>query len=80
MTVALEVLYIDAEDEWEGIHAGLLSADAITKRRTKLRKLQLSEERRYFPEGVELPAMLIGLATAQASSYFENTFSGESAQ
>ncbi len=77
LTVALEVLYIDAEDEWESIHAGRLSADAITKRRTKLRKLQLAEERRYFPEGVELPPDLIRLATEDANAYFEVTFSGE---
>ena len=80
LTIALEVLYIDAEDEWEAIHAGRLPAEAITKRRTKLRKLQLAEEKRFFPDGVELPAALIRLATSQANAYFETTFSGESAQ
>jgi hypothetical protein len=80
LTVALEVLYIDAEDEWESIHAGRLSAEAITKRRSKLRKLQLTEERRYFPEGVELPADLIRLATEDANAYFLRTFGGEATQ
>lgn len=80
LTVALEVLYIDAEDEWESIHAGRMSADAINKRRTKLRKLQLAEEKRFFPEGVELPQALIRLATEEANAYFELTFSGEAFQ
>ncbi|MEI9965795.1 MAG: hypothetical protein WDM92_15245 [Caulobacteraceae bacterium] len=71
LTVALEVLYIDAEDEWESIYAGRLSADAIVKRRTRLRKLQLVEERKHFPDGLELPADLIRLATIEAKAYFE---------
>jgi len=79
LTVALEVLYIDAEDEWETIHLGGLSGEAINKRRTKLRKLQLAEERRYFPEGTELPPKLIRLATDEANAYFSRTFSEESA-
>jgi hypothetical protein len=80
LTVALEVIYIDAEDEWESIHAGRLTAAEITKQRTKLRKLQLAEERKFFPEGVELPQSLIRLATEEANAYFETTFSGEAAQ
>jgi hypothetical protein len=80
LTVALEVLYIDAEDDWESIHAGRLAAEAITRRRTKLRKLQLAEEKRFFPEGVELPPALIRLATEEVGAYFELTFSGESSQ
>ncbi len=80
LTVASDVLYIDAEDEWESIHAGRLPSDTITKRRTKLRKLQVAEERRYFPEGVELPASLIRLATDEANAYFQLTSSGEASQ
>jgi hypothetical protein len=80
LAIALEVLYFDAEDEWEGIRGGRLSTDTITKRRTKLRKFKLAEERRYFPDGIELPAALIRLATIEASAYFTTMFSGESAQ
>jgi hypothetical protein len=80
LTVALEVVYIDAEDEWESIYAGRLTAEAITKRRTKLRKLRLSEERRFFPEGVELPNALIQLASQEAEAYFNDVFSGEAAK
>jgi hypothetical protein len=61
LTVALEVIYIDAEDEWERIYAGRLSNAEITKRRTQLRKLQLEAERKHFPEGFEPPAKLVAL-------------------
>lgn len=77
LTVALELLCYDAEDEWESIHAGRMSADGIVKARTRLRKLQLAEERRHFPDGLELPAPLIALATREATDYFEITYSGE---
>lgn len=77
LTVALEVIYIDAEDEWEAIHAGWLSAAEIIKRRTKLRKLQLAEEKRHFPEGLEFPPKLIRLATEEAQAYFKVTYSEE---
>lgn len=77
LTVALELLCFDAEDEWESIHAGRISADEIVKARTRLRKLQLSEERRHFPDGLELPTRLISLATNEAKTYFEVTYSGE---
>ena len=77
LTVALEVVYIDAEEEWESIFAGAVPADAISKRRTRLRKLQLDAERKHFPEGLELPADLIKLATEEARAYFEATFRQE---
>ena len=77
LTVALELLYIDSEDEWEGIFAGTLAADSISKRRTRLRKLQLDAERKHFPEGLELPPDLIRLATDETRAYFEATFSEE---
>lgn len=77
LTVALEIVYIDAEEEWEGIFAGRLAAEAISKRRTRLRKLQLDAERKHFAEGLELPPDLIKLATEEARAYFEATFSEE---
>ncbi len=74
LTVALELLCFDAEDEWEGVRSGRLSADAIVKARTRLRKLQLAEERRHFPEGLDLPPDLIALATSEAKDYFRITY------
>ena len=78
LTVAMELIYIDAEDEWESIFAGKLQPEAINKRRTKLRKLQLEAEKRHFPEGFEPDAKLIGLATDEANAYFALVFKEES--
>jgi hypothetical protein len=38
LTVAPELLLIDAEDEWEKIHIGKIEDEAIIERRTRLRK------------------------------------------
>ncbi len=76
LTVAMELLWIDAEEEWESIYSGQLSEDKITKRRTQLRKLQLDAERKYFPEGFEPGDKLIRLAELEASTYFELTYKG----
>ncbi len=80
LTVALELLYIDAEDEWESIYRGSMKDEDITKRRTKLRKLQLDAERKHFPDGFEPSQKLIALATAEASAYFALTYSQEASQ
>jgi hypothetical protein len=77
LTIALEVIYIDAEDEWESIYAGRVSDEEINKRRTKLRKLQLDAEQRFFPDGVEFPKALIEVATVETSDYFKITFNEE---
>jgi hypothetical protein len=52
----------------------------ITKRRTKLRKLQHDAERKHFPDGFEPSQKLIALATAEASAYFALTYSQEASQ
>ena len=80
LTVALELLCIDAEAEWAGIHRGDRDGATIIKARTRLQKLKLSEERRYFPEGLELPGDLVALATQEAQAYFGLTYSGEASQ
>lgn len=80
LTVALELLWIDAEEEWESIYAGKLSEDAIIKRRTKLRKLQLEAEKKYFPEGFAPSEKLIRLATEEASTYFALTYVEEGSE
>jgi hypothetical protein len=74
LTVALDVIYIDAEEEWEGIHGGRLTEAEITKRRTRLRKLQHEAEKKAFPEGVEFPPKLVALAETEAEAYFSQTF------
>ncbi len=71
LTVALELLCIDAELEWEGVYSGALSEDAISVARARLKRLQLEAERKHFPEGLELPAPLIELASREATAYFQ---------
>lgn len=80
LTVAFELLWIDADEEWENIYKGKLSEDEITKRRTRLRKLQLEAERKYFPEGFEPSEKLIRLATEEANSYFVLTYPEEQSE
>lgn len=79
LTIAMETICIDAEDEWESIYMGNLSEEAISKRRTKLRKLQLDAERKHFPDGFEPSKALIKLATEEAEAYFRLTYAEENA-
>ncbi len=77
LTVALELLLIDAEDEWEKIHIGKIDDEAIIQRRTRLRKLQLEAEQKQFPEGFEPDRNIIALATEETRSYFLVTYNLE---
>lgn len=70
LTVALELLVIDAEDVWEKIHIGKIGDEDIIERRTRLRKLQLEAEQRHFPEGFDPGKKIIALATEEATAYF----------
>jgi hypothetical protein len=74
LTVALETLMIDAEDEWEKIHIGKVADKAITERRTRLRKLQLAAEAHHFPEGFEPAKDLVDQATEETRTYFHVTY------
>jgi hypothetical protein len=74
LTVALELLLIDAEDEWEKIHIGKIDEEAIIERRTRLRKLQLEAEQKHFPEGFEPDRKIVALATEEARTYFLITY------
>lgn len=74
LSVALELLLIDAEDEWEKIHIGKIDDEAIIERRTRLRKLQLEAEQRHFPEGFEPSRKIIALATEETRNYFLFTY------
>ena len=74
LTVALELLLIDAEDEWEKIHIGKIVDEAIIERRTRLRKLQLEAEQKHFPEGFEPDRKMVALATEETRTYFLITY------
>jgi hypothetical protein len=74
LTVALELLLIDAEDEWEKIHIGKIGNEAIIEQRTRLRKLQLEAEQKHFPEGFEPDNKIVDLATKEARTYFLVTY------
>ncbi len=78
LTVALEMLCIDAEEEWESIYQGTIAAETINKRRTKLRKLQLDVERKHFPEGFDPGQKLVKLAAEEATAYIEMISTAES--
>jgi hypothetical protein len=77
LTVALELLLIDAEDEWEKIHIGKIDDEAIIERRTRLRKLQLEAEQKHFPEGFEPDGKIVALATEETRTYFLITYNLE---
>jgi hypothetical protein len=74
LTVALELLFIDAQYEWEKIYAGKMGDDDIMAARQKMQKLRLEAERKYFPEGFEPPAKLVALATEETQSYMTVTY------
>ena len=46
LTVALELLFIDAQYEWEKIYAGKMSDEDIMSARRKMQKLRLEAERK----------------------------------
>ena len=74
LTVAMELLCIDAEVEWEGIYAGKIPHDGIIERRARLAKVQLEAEHKHFPEGFEPSQRLIDMATEEANTYFALTY------
>ena len=65
-TVAMETIWIDAEEEWSAIYAGQIRQDEIPKRLAKLRKLQLTASSRNFPDGFEPGRRLKQLAEQEA--------------
>jgi len=74
LTVALELLCIDAEAEWESIRPGKISDNGIIERRTRLAKVQAEAEHRHFPDGFEPGRTLIALAKRQARNYVSETY------
>jgi hypothetical protein len=70
LTVALELLLIDAKDEWEKIYIGKIADEVIIERRTRLKKLQVEAEHRHFPEGFAPDRKILALATTESRAYF----------
>jgi hypothetical protein len=68
--VALELLCIDAEAEWEGIFAGKVPNEGITERRARLARIQLEAEHKHFPERIAPNLKLVELANREANDYF----------
>ena len=74
LTVALELLFIDTQYEWEEIYTGQLADKAIMSARRKLQKLRLDAERKHFPEGFEPPQKLLEKAAAETQIYMTLTY------
>jgi hypothetical protein len=77
LTVALELLMISAENDWQKIHIGKIDNISIIERRTKLQKLQLEAETKHFPKGFKPSQKLLSQATEEAKTYFLLTFKTE---
>lgn len=77
LTVAMEIIWIDADAEWADIYAGRLTDPEISKRLQKLRRLVLEAENKHFPDGFESDAKLAALAEQEAKSYFKITYDEE---
>jgi hypothetical protein len=69
LAVALELLCIDAEVEWEGVRAGKISDEGVIERRARLVKVWLEAEDKHFPDGFEPGRTLIALANRRARAY-----------
>jgi hypothetical protein len=74
LTVALELLCIDAEVEWEGIYGGTIRDEDIAERKARLAKLRLEAEHKHFPEGFVPSRRLFDLANEEAIAYLSNSY------
>ncbi len=74
LTVALELLLIDAQDQWEKIYSSTLTDAEIGSALSRIRRLQVEAEHKHFPDGFELPPNIIALAIAQAKDYLTGTY------
>ncbi|WP_297513345.1 hypothetical protein [uncultured Caulobacter sp.] len=77
LTVAMEIIWIDADAEWTDIYAGRLTDQEINKRLQKLRRLVLEAENKHFPDGFETDAKLATLAEQETRSYLKVTYEEE---
>jgi hypothetical protein len=74
LTVALELLFIDAQYEWERIYAGMTPDEAIMEARRKIQTLRLEAEQKSFPEGFEPPRNLVVLAAEETRVYMKQMY------
>jgi hypothetical protein len=74
LTVALELLFIDTQYEWEKIYAGRMSEEDIMAARRKMQKLRLEAERKHFPDGFQPPLKQVTLAAEEAQTYMTLTY------
>jgi hypothetical protein len=74
LTVALELLFIDTQYEWERIRARKINEDGVMMARRKLRRLMLEAEQRHFPDGFQPSARLARLAAKEAEVFFDETY------
>ena len=77
LTVALELLFIDAQHEWEKIYTGKVSEGDITEARRKMQKLRLDAERKHFPDGFQPSAKFVVLAAEETRAYMSLTYGGD---
>jgi hypothetical protein len=74
LSVALDLICIDAEAEWEAIYPGRISDAGITERRARLARVQIEAEHRHFPDGFDPGRRLIESAKRQARDYVVATY------
>jgi hypothetical protein len=74
LTVALELLFIDTQYEWEKIYAGKMSEADIMAARRKMQKLRLEAERKHFPDGFQPPLKQVTLAAEESQTYMTLTY------
>ncbi len=77
LTVALELLLADAQDQWEKIYAGQLTEPEIRSALSRIRRLKVEAEHKNFPDGFELPPRIIELATQETRAYFIHNYPQE---
>jgi hypothetical protein len=77
LTIALELLFIDSQLEWEKIYTGKVPEDDIMEARRKMQRLRLDAERKHFPEGFQPPPKLIALAVEETQTYMSLTYGGD---
>jgi hypothetical protein len=75
--ITLDVLFIDAQLEWDNIFSGKYSNDQISTRLHKLRKLEHEAERHNFPDGLARRTSLFDQAEKDAKFYFQSTYGVE---
>jgi hypothetical protein len=62
LTVALELLFLDAEDEWERIRAGTMTTEAIGVSLSRLKKRHADAAHKLYPEWYEPSGALLARA------------------